>query len=249
MKKTILTFIFTIIFISCSSTSDKQFKRVNVEQFYRQSGMVKYFLSDLPRWANLSYEGNCQRSSSKKFFNIKNIMESFSMNYEEAIHFQYLFNIEYRIAKEKKNTPPTLKEEESLFFQTLDKVKAGIRAFKKPVFDRVNIVWVDSFLDNKASLRKLMTSEAMNLGRPLLVSMCHNESELKSILGQSKVFYEGSRFVTFEAFSYYNSKGEFGARENLYLDKILKKNQKKFFYYRGNKPKNLFGKFNLRKIQ
>ncbi|OIQ19823.1 MAG: hypothetical protein BM556_04890 [Bacteriovorax sp. MedPE-SWde] len=240
----ILFILLILLGVSCSSTVDDKYQRVDVEKYYRQSGMVKYFLVDIPDWANSSFEANCNRSTAVKYLHIDYLMKSFSLSYENAIQMQYLFNMEYAKAAKTKNGIPSLKEEESLFFLALDKIKAGQKVFKKPTFNRVNAIWIDSLLSNGGKkLRDVFNRPSLTKGRPLLISMCHTRGELISLLKKKKVVYEGSRFITYEMFSYFDKNGVRGARESLDLSKHLLEKQRKYFYYSGEKPRNINGSF------
>jgi hypothetical protein len=244
-KTNILTILFvSLFFISCASTEDSKFERVEVGKYYRPSGMVKYFLPDVPNWNNSSYEANCKRSTSVKYLHLENIMKSFAISYEDAVQVQYLYNIDYMKASEKKGGSPSLKEEEAIFFLALDKIKAGQKVFKKPVFKRVNIVWVDSILkSNPNQLRELLVKPSFMQGRPLLISMCSTRKELFSKLRRLNIPFEGSRFITYEMFTFFNKIGEQGARELLDLTQFLSTKQNLFFYYNGKRPRNILGRF------
>ena len=244
LKNIITIFLLPLIFVACATNEDKNFERVDVKKYYRPSGMIKYFLPDAPNWKNTSYEANCTRSGVHKSLHIENVMGSFGLSYEQAIQMQYLYNVKHRSAVLKKNGSPSLKEEEALFFEALDKIKAGQKVFQKPVFKRVNLVWVDGLLEkNGKELKQLMNRNSFMQGRPLLISMCLNRAQLINKLKAAKVPYEGSRFITYEMFSFFKSSGEKGAREILDLTQFLSSKQRIYFYYKNRKPKNILGSF------
>jgi len=247
----IIKYILILVFlVGCATNEDKSFERVNVEKYYRPSGMIKYFLPEVPRWKNTSHEGNCLRSGNVQSLHIENVMGSFGISYEDALQMQYLYNLNYRDAVAKKKGTPSLKEEEGLFFEALDKIKAGQKVFKKPVFRQVNLVWVDGLLGNGGNkLKSLMNKESFMQGRPLLVSMCLNRTELVNKLRNLRIPFEGSRFISYEMFTYFTKTGDRGAREILDLTQFLSSKQRISFYYRGKKPNNILGKFKYIKIK
>jgi hypothetical protein len=243
--------VFILLFVSCASKSDKTFKRVSVERYYQQAGTVKYFLSDLPEWANVSYEGQCHRDQLVKYLDYASVMKSFDFNYEQTFQLQYTFNHTYRNQVLTKKELLTLKEEEKLFFESLARIKSGFREFKIPTFERINIVWVDDFIRTKkgrADLLKLMDSEDMMNGRPLMLSMCMNEKQLRDYLKARGVTVSGSRFLTYELFSLFSKDGNLTAREHIDLSGMFSAKQKLYFYYKSKKPRNVKGKFKLNRI-
>lgn len=251
MKNRLFHIFLILGLLSCATNEDKNYERVDVEKYYRPSGMIRYFLPEVPGWKNTSFEANCHRKTGIRYLHIENLMESFALDYESALQMQYLFNVSYQNSIVKKNgTVPNLKEEEALFFEALDKIKAGQRVFKKPTFKNVNLIWVDDLLENNSALlRKFMMSEEAMRGRPLLLSMCYSRSDLIKKLRQRNISFEGSRFISFEMFSYFTSNGDRGAREVLDLSYFFTAHQTVNFYYLKNKPRNILGNFRYKKIK
>ncbi len=231
-------------FISCTSSQDRTFKRVNVDQFYRESGVVRYFIPNLPRWANVSPEYGCQRGVSITYLHLTNVMESFSLNYMQGLQLQLQYNMEKSNAYRFKDSALTVKEEEKLFFKSLDIIKAKNYPFKIPKFNRINVVNVDDYLGGKEkALKNLMDSAVMFEGRPVLISQCHRREELIDILTKARVNISGARIFSYELFSPFVSSGGNTGLDSVDLSKLFNKNQKIYFYYRKRVPKNIQGKF------
>ena len=71
-----LTTITSLCFLlGCGSG---ELKRRNLDEYYVGSGVVRYFLADVPLWANFSSIANCHRKTPKRFFNMKSVRDSFS---------------------------------------------------------------------------------------------------------------------------------------------------------------------------
>ena len=75
MKK-IIGLIMFVILSSCTSG----LKSRDIEQYYTSSGIEKYFLSDIPEWANFSQSAGCFRTKGIRYFDVNALMKSYSMN-------------------------------------------------------------------------------------------------------------------------------------------------------------------------
>ncbi len=248
MKKLLISIFLLLVLLSCATKSDKMFNRVNVNQFYRQSGVVKYILPTLPVWANSSGAASCRRTYQVRYLDIKNIMDSYSIGYADALQTQYQFNKLYQDASQLKESNPNPKEEEGLFFKAIDQVKAGIKPFKRPSFKRVNAIWIDDFMANPKKLKALMSSDDMLEGRPLIISMCLTLSEVSKKMRAHKISTDGVRFLTYEIFSRFNEKGEILTQELLNLDHFRNKGQNYYLYYQNKRPSNIVGAIKYKKF-
>jgi hypothetical protein len=244
-----------LLLIGCSSTdADKQMKRRNLDEYFSGSGVVKYFLSDLPNWANFSQTASCQRSISPRYLNINTLISSYSYNYEEAIQLQYMYNVEMN--KLKKRTEADylpFSDEEKLFFTLSDKIQADIRTFRAPKFKRVNLVWIDPLLKNKKGFEKivsLLRGEDMEKGHPVLISLCMNHFELESYLSKSGLLNRNIRYIPYEMFSAYSVKGIIEPTFQLHINQFFKENQKIFLYIpKGSyKPGEFLGNFSIQRF-
>ena len=109
-----------------------------------------FFLSEVPQWLNFSESGKCTREHNLKFFNYKKLRQNFELNYPKAVHFQNLYNVIYREnLKKTKNSYLPLKEEEKIFFEALEKVKADQSLFQSPTYSIINLFWVDYLMNSR----------------------------------------------------------------------------------------------------
>ena len=68
MNRLLLIFTFLLL-ASCSSLSDKGQERKDLNSFYRDSGVTRYFLPEVPAWINFSEDARCFREGAVRFFN------------------------------------------------------------------------------------------------------------------------------------------------------------------------------------
>ncbi len=249
MRLLCLISLLLFILTSCTSSQDRTFKRVNVDQFYRESGVVRYFIPNLPSWANVSIENGCKRGKSITYLHIKNVMNSFSLSYMESIQLQLQYNMEKEQASNFKSSPLSVQDEEKLFFKSLDIIRAKNFPFKIPKFNRVNFVNVDDFLSGKEkALRNLMNSSVMFEGRPVLFSQCLRREELVKRLTKEKVNISGARLFSYELLSPFLNNGVNTGLEGIDFSQIFQKKQRIYFYHQKNSPRNIRGKFKTIKI-
>ncbi len=241
-----VTFILAFI-TSCSSSQDKTFSRVNVDQYYRETGVLKYFLPTQPSWANVSQIYGCKRSGVVQFLNLKNISSSFGLTYLESLQLQYTYNYELAKAEELAGKKASPTAEEKLFFKAFDSIKAGNFIFKTPSFKRVNFILVDSFQTDMKSLRELMGSASMYEGRPVFFSQCLKRSELIKLLKENSIPLGGARILSLEILSPYDLELNLTGIEEINLSGVFQKDQKIHIYYQRKKPENIKGKFILKK--
>lgn len=246
MKAFFLCFV-AIFIISCSSSQDKTFSRVNVDKYYRETGVIRYFLPTLPDWANVSEHYGCHRKKAIQYLNVKNVKESFNLSYMETLQLQYIYNVELMMAEERVQKKASPTAEEKLFFKAFDSIKAGNYLFKTPTYKRVNFILVDSFSNDIKKLKELMRSSDMFEGRPVFFSECMRRNELIMFLKDNNVALSGGRFLSYEVLSPYDSEAKLVGKEELNLSKFFSKKQTIFLYYTNQRPKNLKGRFKLKK--
>jgi hypothetical protein len=231
----IILMLILLAFISCTTNTREQegFERRNLEEYFQSSGVVKYFLPDLPDWANSNVTGKCMRKTPVRYFNYKHLMESFALDYEKSVQFQYMFNIESRKLKlEVSAEYLPLKDEEKTFYMVSDRIQAGIYAFMPPKFKRINLIWIDPALSSDkemASLRKLMNGPQMDLGHPVFISLCLSGKELGEFVRENK-FRDGIRFIPHTMFSPYNDKKEISPILHLNVTALFKSEQQLYLY-------------------
>ncbi|MCR9204810.1 MAG: hypothetical protein NXH75_09545, partial [Halobacteriovoraceae bacterium] len=85
-----------ILLTTCSTSIKKDqpfgLQRRKVEEYFVSSGVVRYFLPEIPYWANFSESAECRRNESIKYLDLKMVRGSLSLSYEEAIQLQLMLN-------------------------------------------------------------------------------------------------------------------------------------------------------------
>jgi hypothetical protein len=221
-------------------------ERRNLDSFYVSGGIEQYFLPELPDWVRFSQTGKCFLDKSTKYLNFERLNQSYSLSYEQLVQMQYSYN---KKIIGKDNLQP--KEEEVFFYNTYDQVQAGSKEFIKPTYKRVNIIWIDDIFTgtaNKSRLRILLNSKDMDLGHPVLVSLCLSENQLTKFV--SSVGMNGAAIKLmpremFTVFNYMNKKHPYFALD---FSQIFDKKQKLYFYTtRTSIPVNFKGKLEVKK--
>lgn len=244
-----LLFLFT----ACSrqEISDSSLKRRSLKEYYVSSGEVNYFLPELPSWANFSSSGKCYRDKSVRYLNFEKLRRSLLLTYEEAMQMQLMFNYELQKAEEKEHIEIVdFKLEEKLFYDVTQKIQQKIRTFNTPNYSRVNIIWIDSFLGEKGALKKILSLKDMDLGHPILVSMCLSQRGLERYLKKSNLNNKNIRLLSSEIFTPYDHNNEINYQLNLNLDDLFKVKKKVYLYIKKGHsvPKEIKGHFYKKKI-
>lgn len=224
----------------------KGFQTRNAEEYYRNSGVVQYFLSELPAWANSSDEGMCRREIFVRYLDMKALRASYRYSYDEALQFQFLFNL---LGREKAKDAGVDKlrpqDEEVVFFETSNRIQSGFFPFRKPKFERVSLIWVDPILSSDSSvIKKILSREEILKGHPVVISNCLGGVGLRQWLFDNGVNDENIRLIPAEIFSPYDIEGELSTGIHLDTEKLFGAEQKVYFYTpKGNRPKGISGKF------
>lgn len=224
MKKIFPLALITFILAACTSGM----KPRNVEQYYASTGVEKYFLSDIPEWANFSQSAGCFRTKGIRYFDIDALMKSYSLNYANATQIQATFNEEYLAVKKQPNVTLTLKDEEVLFFKASEKVNSKIIFFEAPAFRQIHLIWLDEALKGKKQEEKLknfLQSSVHDNGVPVLISACLTIQEIEAKFEGSAV-----KVISAEMFSIYDEKGEKQPNLHINLGAFFKPEQKLVFY-------------------
>ncbi len=194
--------------LSCATTEEGMFKQ-DLDQVYIGSGIEKYYLPDVPDWANFSSEAKCKRNEPIRYINFKDMHASYSFDYEQLIQYQLMLN--RRFAEYKKSTGRKtvfLKDESFLTFNVHQQILGGGREFIVPKFSRIHLVWIDEATQNKEALKKLkslMRSSKMLKGHPVFISMCLSSEELDDFITSNKFSESGVKGISQSMFSPYNT--------------------------------------------
>lgn len=222
----LVTLFFTF---GCGSSVNRGLKPRTLEEYYPASGVAKYFLSDIPDWANFSQSAGCFRSRGFRYFDLNALMKSYSYSYADALQVQALFNEDFLDAKIKSAQQViSLKDEELLFFKASDKVNNKIYFFNAPTFKQIHLIWLDEALlskEHEGKLRTFLLSSVHDNGVPILISACLSKAEIeKRFPGLN------SKVISAELFSIYDKDGEKIPSLHLNIDLIFNSSQQVIFY-------------------
>lgn len=242
-----LLFIAVVFLASCQSASNK---RRSTDQYYTSSGIEKFYLSEIPEWLNFSKSGQCVRQSNVRFLDFPKVMEQFSYQYFQAIQFQYLLN-QLRRDKmlEVRANYLLLKDEEIVFYDTVDKIQNGIYPFDYGKYKRIHLVWLDPALKSEEGLKQLLSllkNDRFNEGYPILVSLCMDAVHLKQFMIKSKI-YEGVGILPFELFSVFDASKAHLKKFSLDFSKLFSQDQKLHLYLPKEevKPEEFVGEIEI----
>ncbi len=201
-----LNFLVLFTLLSCGGTELK--REIDGPQSYQSSGTEQFFLAELPDWANLSSSGHCYKSRSFAYLDFKKVADSYQLSYSEMIELQAQYNA--RVEKYYRSTAVKfLKpiEQASFFSNTLEQVRGGIRSFKLPRVDAVDLIWVDSFItENKVSEIKSMVQKGhFNQRLPVLFSACLSRESLDQWVVANNFEEAGFYLIGAEYLSPFNS--------------------------------------------
>ncbi len=179
---------FLLLLMLLSSCAYSDFQRRNVDEYFNSSGIVQYFLPDLPAWANTVHSVQCTRAQSIRFFDFEKLNASFGLDYQQLVQLQLAFNTDRR-------EDMALTEEERLFYSASERVQADIVPFKVPNFKKINLVAIDPYIKAPTyrELFALLNSASFNQAQPVFISLCYSEKEVRQLIEQ--VDFTGSYAV------------------------------------------------------
>lgn len=258
---TLMPILLSLLLTSCStlnslfSSKEKKAsysKRIIGEQ-YRSVGLSKFFLQEIPEWLNFSESGQCKREHKLRFFNYEKMRQNFGLDYPKTVHFQNIYNVSYRAnLKKVKGSFLPQREEEKIFFETLEKVKANQSIFQSPTYPIINIFWVDNVI-NKGSkkdilkLKRFLSSRKGGKGYPIFISLCYSKTSIEKFLKKNK-FENGSiKIMSLEMFSVYNQQSQKVPHFSINLDSFFSNEQKlNLFIPRGRIPREFNGRAKIK---
>jgi hypothetical protein len=245
--------LLLILVIGCSTTPDKIDKEkslhIDLADIYMGSGVERYFLTSLPAWANYSTSASCLRTVNKNYFNMETLRGSYALNYAQSIQFQYMYNRESKNIKESSNQIIPFKDKEQLFYSVSDRIQSGITHFSPPTFNKVNVIWVDKYLNGKRPIEELRTivqSDKFSKGYPVFVSLCHDYENTQKFITKNKL-QENIKIISFEFLTPYSKKGNRIYYSGLEISELFKKDQELNIYISNDEvvPFEITGKYNV----
>ena len=203
-----MKYLLLILLLTACTTTEEELQRRNVGEYFTGSGVVQYFLPDLPRWADTVASLSCHREASVRFFDLNKLRQSFGLDYQQGLQFQISFNIDR--ALRSSDASQSLIEEERLFYSVSERVQAGIVPFKMPKFKKINLIVIDlAIMDETkvSSLKTLLKSEELQSAYPVFVSLCFSDMKTRDFL--SKINYDGEySILPMSSLSPFNKDGE-----------------------------------------
>ena len=251
----LICFLALIFVISCSSLekAPHELDRRNIEQYYTGSGPAKFFLADLPDWANFSTSGQCQRGTSVRYIDYEKLAKSYALDYQTLVQLQSMLNRKlFEIRKATNSKMLLIRDEEMAMSDSMDRVQGGIKSFAVPDYARVNIVWIDELLrqnDSGKRIQKLFQTSLMSQGHPVIVSMCLSLAQAEDFLAKNSLDNKNVRIISAEMFSPYTSSLLITTRFTLNFDLLFKKDQQLHFFSMSEYiPEEFAGNFSLHKF-
>lgn len=233
MKIFLCSVMLLFLFSGCAIQGVGGMKSRTIEDYYVSTGVEKYFLTDIPAWANFDQRAGCFKSTTIRYFNIEALMKSYGLNYNQALQVQASFNEEF--SQFKKNDPRysvTLKEEELLFYKVSEKISSKMTFFDPPTFKKIHLILLDEVLGDvkkENKLRDFLNSGTMVDGVPVLVSLCLTRDEVE------KRFPDlNTKMITAELFSVFDSSGNKSAGFKFELDQFFMPEQKVYLFVQKN---------------
>lgn len=223
-----LIYSLLLSLISCGSGEVKK----NIDDVtYQTSGVEKYFLAELPAWANFSQVGSCFKSSSFTYLDLPKVSGAFGLSYYEMLELQAQYN--ERIENYFRSTTARfLKpvEQAGIFSNTLEQVKGGVRQLRLPDARQVDLIWLDSFIQNNkmGELQKMVKEGKFYERLPVVVSTCLSRQELDKWVTESNFDQVGFYLISAEWFTPFNIQMEAEPGLRLNLKQIFKQDTKFF---------------------
>lgn len=184
------------------------YEKRETSTLFQSTGVVKYFLPDLPSWANFVSSTGCRRNRSIRYLDYQNLRSSFGFKYADVAQFQALYNDEYRKQLfEKKLDVLPLKDEEVLFYRVSEKIQGGVGFFNPPKFKKVSLIWIDPLLTKenlKSALNEMVRNKKVQEGHPVFISYCLGTVEMEELLKSYMLEDQNIRLISSEFFSVFD---------------------------------------------
>ncbi len=241
-----ISIAITSLLLSCGSTPSQNRDAV-LDQVYMSSGVEKYFHLDIPHWAHFSSAGQCFRSSNTRYLNFDNLSKSLNLNYTQMVHMQYMINrklFAYKSTTGSKQLP--LKDQAFVFNNVHQRVSGGSFDFIVPKFERISVIWIDSFLKDTKKLNKIVRSNKVLSGHPVLMSHCLNSFEMEELAQELKLDELNVKYLSSEMLSIYDQNIKRQTFFSLDISKLFE-NKKVFFYGKSLSP-SLTGEFDFNQL-
>lgn len=225
LKTIFLNSLLLLSLISCSSVEEKKNTSSTLDHPYRTSGVEQFFLPELPGWANSSESGACFKSNSFQYLDFAKVNANYQLSYVEMLELQAQYNKrreDYFRSTAYRFLKPV--EEASFFNNTLQEVRGGVRLLQVPEVPVVDLVWLESFLQDERGLELLTQMSAAGKfdDRPvILYSSCLSYMRLNQWVMESGLENVGFFILSAEWLTPYSSDFTLKTGMKVELDKVL----------------------------
>lgn len=236
--------LLVIILTGCPSSPIQKRDVSDMNSVSMGNKFEKYFLPDLPSWANFSTVGKCQRKHQIRYLDFKQLSRSYSLNYEQSIQFQLMVNKKFLSFTQSTGKGIRLKDESYIFYNSYNQVKGGAKEFKSPNYNRIHVIWIDPILNDNGKIRALrnkLNSSAMESGYPMFMSMCLADYELEAFIEDNKFKDFSVMKISQELFNLYDTDMNKNYSYQIYLDKLLENKEIYLFTPDGKSLSNIHG--------
>lgn len=238
---------------ACSHSSLDSKDNRDMDVYFTSGGAARFFLPELPAWANTSSTGQCHRSQVIRYLDYNSLKQEYAFLYEQSVQTQSMLNREFESFKKKYKRPAlSLWEEEKIFYQTIKLIQGGVQSFKASTFEQIHLVWLDDLLKEKidsGKFRKIIQKNNILQGFPVFVSLCMSSQELDSFLQQMNLDASYD-VIGSDMFSYFNSQNKADSSESLDFSVFFSPKQKLHFYFSNSFPEQTFkGHFILHQLR
>jgi len=228
--------------VGCSSSPEKK----EVSEAYYSSGVEKFFLPEIPTWANFSTYGHCYKSDSILYLDFSKIKVEHGLNYKQMIELQALYHhkrMNYFEEVDKKFLKPV--EELAFFANSLEQVKAKDGLIKSYDSKKINIIWLESFLKNHEvnQLTSLIEEDRFIEFPTILFSSCRSRTNLENFLDSYDVDHESLILLGPEMLTSFNAEGEKKPALEVNLNQLFGDDTKFELFSVENKESNIELKF------
>jgi hypothetical protein len=219
-----MRFLLYSALLALISCGGGEVKRNIEETSYRTSGVEQFFLPELPAWANSSPSGRCFKSSSFHYMDFAKLSQNYQLTYPEMVELQAQYND--RLESYFRSTAVRfLKpvEEASFFANTMEQVRGGVRQFKLPNVNEVDVIWLDGYIaDNKvADLKAMAKSGKFDERLPILFSACLSKQALSNWLSEQNLEQVGFYLLSAEWLNPYTSQLALKPRLRVEIKKLV----------------------------
>jgi len=176
-----MKYLFLILFF-CACSDAPTMKPRDINEYYQNSGVLNYYLSEIPLWASFSTSGKCFHKQSTAYIDLQKIQDSFGLSFGDGLQLQLQLNL-LRNFKHK-----TLKVEEQFFYDSLEKIRAKFYPFKTNDFEVANVVWFEGHSDS--DFNKIAHSNTLNSAPVIFLSLCLSHQALNKKLETLNLSYQ-----------------------------------------------------------